>query len=141
MSSSIYNVQEKSIYFEYDSSDLTPGGKSYIKSTLEEARKSLLRKIIITCYADRAGELLYNQSLSEERCDRVESFLNSQQDSEDCVPIIKNPIGETDMKYKTDDGVREPGSRRVSLQVLTFNPIESDIKSSKSHTDSSKTAL
>jgi OOP family OmpA-OmpF porin len=101
------------VFFDWDSSDLTPEALEVLRTAARNAGKIRLAVVRVTGHADRSGPDQYNMGLSMRRAAAVREEFYRQ-------GIIKGGVsvyakGETDPLVATPDGVREPQNRRVEI--------------------------
>jgi outer membrane protein OmpA-like peptidoglycan-associated protein len=114
------NEQENTLYFEFDSTELTNESANKLekmKEQLENNRRSAVVEIV--GYTDTSGPEVYNQYLSEQRAEAIKSKLKDLE-IEVANWEVKgegeaNPIADND----TRDG-REK-NRRVEINFLSSN--------------------
>lgn len=66
-----------SVYFEFNSSKLTPKGKATLNQLLKTIRNKKIQAVTIAGYADAVGSDSYNLRLSEKRAKTVQQYLKS----------------------------------------------------------------
>jgi len=105
--------EEFLVFFDFDSSALTPEATAIVKSAADTAKKGGYSRIVVTGHADRAGPAEYNFALSRRRADTVEAELVrlGLPSSE----IVVEAKGETEPLVPTADGVPEAQNRRVEI--------------------------
>jgi outer membrane protein OmpA-like peptidoglycan-associated protein len=103
------------VFFDFDSSKLTPEAKQIVSSAAGDALQGKSTRIDVTGHTDRSGSDKYNQALSVRRAEAVrrELVADGVADSE----IVTRGVGEADPLVPTADGVREPQNRRVEIVV------------------------
>ncbi len=103
------------VFFDFDSSKLTPEAKQIVGSAASDALQGKSTRIDVTGHTDRSGSDKYNQALSVRRAEAVrrELVADGVADSE----IVTRGVGEADPLVPTADGVREPQNRRVEIVV------------------------
>jgi OOP family OmpA-OmpF porin len=107
--------QQFLVFFEFDSSKLTPDAMEIVRSVAEAAINQSGSSIMLTGYADRAGSDAYNLALSGRRADQVKSDLVNLGISRDAISTEAK--GEADPLVPTADGVAEPQNRRVEINL------------------------
>lgn len=103
------------IYFDHDSSELTPDGAAALDRAVRAAKQARATHATVIGHTDRSGTNAYNMALSERRAYTVARALRDAG-----IPTVLNSAsyaGETDTRVNTQDGVREEQNRRV---VVTF---------------------
>lgn len=106
-------AEEFIVFFDFDSSALTPEAQGILQSAADAAKKGNLTRIVLTGHADRAGPADYNFDLSRRRADAVKAELIRLG-----LPggeITVEPKGEAEPLVPTADGVPEPQNRRVEI--------------------------
>jgi OmpA-OmpF porin, OOP family len=101
------------VFFDFDSSKLTPEALGILKSAAAAAKKGHYTRIKLTGHADRAGPADYNFGLSRRRADAVKAEMLRLGVSE--AEITTEAKGETEPLVPTADGVPEPQNRRVEI--------------------------
>ncbi len=61
--------------FDFDKYNLTPNGKKVVADIAKELKAMKAQKVIVEGYTDRLGSVAYNLRLSQQRADRVKSWL------------------------------------------------------------------
>ena len=105
--------EEFLVFFDFDSSKLTPEALGILKSAADAAKKGNFARIVLTGHADRAGPTDYNFGLSRRRADAVKAELVRLGLS--ATEISTEAKGETEPLVPTADGVPEPQNRRVEI--------------------------
>lgn len=112
------------VYFQFDSVELTEGGADVIKAAAEEAAKRDVKgkaratksaQMTAIGHTDRSGSDDYNETLSIRRAATVRALL-----MEAGVPagvITIDAVGEGQPAVITNDGVKEPWNRRVVITI------------------------
>ena len=72
-------------------------------------------KLVVSGHTDRAGTGSYNKRLSNARAGAVVKALLA--DGVSAGAINQQAYGESRPVFKTDDGVREAGNRRVQIDL------------------------
>lgn len=101
------------IFFDWDSSAITPEALAILRNAAENAKKGGISRIEATGHADKSGTQSYNLKLSERRAMAVQAQMAK-------LGIPANQLaldwkGELEPLVQTDDGVREPQNRRVEI--------------------------
>jgi len=105
--------EEFLVFFDFDSSALTPEALNILKSAADAAKKGNYARIVLTGHADRAGPTDYNFALSRRRADAVKAELVRLGLSS--TEISTEAKGETEPLVPTADGVPEAQNRRVEI--------------------------
>lgn len=103
------------LYFEHDSDQLTTESASQAEAVLREIAQRPVADVIVIGHTDRAGELLYNDTLSLKRAEAVRQLLVAQ--GGDAARITVAGRGEREPLVATEDEVPEPKNRRAELSV------------------------
>ena len=101
------------VFFDFDSSRLTPEARSIVASAATDALRGQSTRIDVTGHTDRSGTDAYNQALSVRRGEAVRRELVTDGVADNL--IIVRGVGEADPLVPTADGVREPQNRRVEI--------------------------
>ena len=72
------NSSADTVYFQSDSSDLTPEGRATLSSQLAWLRNNSTRRLTIEGHADERGTREYNIALGARRAEAVRSYFASQ---------------------------------------------------------------
>ena len=102
------------IYFEHDSSTLTPEAVVVVNDMIRRIKKIHPRVIKIIGHADRTGPAGYNSMLSKQRALSVASFMKIGLSPERYIVKVLGH-GEYGLPYPTRDGVPEPLNRCVGF--------------------------
>lgn len=105
--------EEFIVFFDFDSSALTPEAQNILKSAADAAKKGNYTRIVLTGHADRAGPANYNYGLSRRRADSVKAELVRLGVSS--AEITTEAKGESEPLVPTADGVPEAQNRRVEI--------------------------
>ncbi|MFE0759077.1 OmpA family protein [Inquilinus sp. NPDC058860] len=101
------------VFFDFDSSSLTPEARSIVASAATDALRGESTRIGVTGHTDRSGTDAYNQALSVRRAEAVRRELVADGVADSL--IVVRGVGEADPLVPTADGVREPQNRRVEI--------------------------
>jgi len=101
------------VFFDFDSSRLTPEARQIVASAATDALKGESTRIDVTGHTDRSGTDAYNQALSVRRAETVRRELVTDGVADNL--IVVRGVGESDPLVPTADGVREPQNRRVEI--------------------------
>lgn len=101
------------VFFDWDSSVLTPAAREVIQQAAEEFRRANATGIMTVGHADTSGSTAYNNGLSERRAEAVQGALSSLGVPGPDIDVTWR--GESDPLVATPDGVREPQNRRVEI--------------------------
>lgn len=103
--------QGGTVYFDLDSTALTPEAEQVLAAMVAEIQGRELSGITVTGHTDRSGSPEYNQALSVRRAEAVAAWLEGQG-----VPaqvVAAEGVGEADLAVPTGDGVIMQANRRV----------------------------
>ena len=103
------------IYFEFDSDDLTSGAQTIIGNVVRIAKGRDNAKITLVGHADLAGGGDYNERLSARRSAAVAQGLVKAGISPKSLRTRYK--GETEPAKKTDDGAKSKFNRRVTVTI------------------------
>lgn len=101
------------VFFDFNESVLTPEASRIIQQAATTARQGNVTRITATGHTDTSGSPAYNQRLSERRADAVRADLVRQ--GIPASQIVTIGRGESELRVRTADGVREPQNRRVEI--------------------------
>jgi outer membrane protein OmpA-like peptidoglycan-associated protein len=101
------------VFFDFDSSRLTPEARSIVASAATDALRGQSTRIDVTGHTDRSGTDAYNQALSVRRGEAVRRELVADGVADNL--IVLRGVGESDPLVPTADGAREPQNRRVEI--------------------------
>jgi OOP family OmpA-OmpF porin len=104
------------VYFQWDSTDLTPAGQAALQEGIRAAEANPDTRVVLVGHADRSGAQGYNQGLSEKRALVVIQGMTSSGISRS--RISWNAVGEDQPLVPTEDGVREQGNRVVEIDLM-----------------------
>lgn len=105
----------KLIFFEFDVAQPPAEAQQVIDFVTGNYAQCEWQALTVVGHTDRAGSNAYNDALSQERADNVQSLLVASG-----VPATSITVefkGETDPRVPTEDGVRELQNRRVEIKV------------------------
>ncbi|MBI3505515.1 MAG: OmpA family protein, partial [Proteobacteria bacterium] len=92
---------------------LTPEASRIIQQAATTAKQGSVTRITATGHTDTSGSTQYNQRLSERRAAAVQAELVRQGIPANQIVTIGR--GESELRVRTADGVREPQNRRVEI--------------------------
>ncbi len=101
------------IFFDFDKTDITPGGRNILDSVVAEAKNRNLKAIHVVGHTDTSGPHSYNDRLSVHRANAVRDYLVGHGIEASIIDVQGH--GEDDLLVKTPDGVREPANRRAQI--------------------------
>lgn len=102
-----------SVYFDFDSSDITSMASDTIKSAAMESKKVDDIMIEVSGHADRSGANSYNDDLARKRAEMVRIALIAEGINGSTISITS--FGENQTEVNTADGVKEGRNRRVVI--------------------------
>ena len=102
-----------SVYFGFDSAEITPEGEDVLVDALEQMASSDRGTLSLMGFTDSAGDSRYNQLLAMRRANAVRSFIQKRADRPVRFEIM--PVGEAEAVKNGGDGVSEALNRRVEL--------------------------
>jgi outer membrane protein OmpA-like peptidoglycan-associated protein len=108
------------VFFDFDSSNLTPEAKQVVASAAASALQGETTRIDVTGHTDRSGSVQYNQALSVRRGESVRRELVADGVADSLIAV--KGVGESDPLVPTADGVREPQNRRVEIVLSPTGP-------------------
>jgi hypothetical protein len=111
----------KEIYFEPTKSTISESNKQFLDSLFSTKTLQQIESIQVHGHTDSIGSLSYNEALSQERTDRVCSYLIQKRNHLQAL-ISSNKFGETKPKYEKSEWGH---NRRV---VLTVNLIQKKLE-------------
>lgn len=111
----VVQPKEFLVFFDFDSSKLTPEALGIVKSAADAAKSGGATRLVLTGHTDRAGPASYNIKLSQRRADSVKAELvRLGLPAGEITTVAK---GEADPLVPTADGVPEPQNRRVEIVI------------------------
>lgn len=108
------SLQFRTIYFDFDKSDIRENERQHLADIAGELRRLDIDEVTVMAHTDRAGEVDYNQRLSERRGHTVARALSDY--GIKASYIEEQAFGETDTAVKLGDGVRSQENRRVVIK-------------------------
>ena len=111
-------VFDANVLFDFDKSNLKPGGKEALKAYLKEARAQLSRasKVKISGHTDNVGGQKYNQKLSQRRAEAVRNYLVSLGADSKKMTVFGKGETKPVASNKTKEGRAK--NRRVEIEVV-----------------------
>lgn len=101
------------VFFNWNSAKLDNGGSVVLSEVAKEVATSQPQSLSIVGHADTSGAKNYNQRLGMRRAVAVRDGLIAQ--GVDARLLNTQSRGQDDLLVKTDNNVREPANRRVSI--------------------------
>ncbi|WP_417518523.1 OmpA family protein [Minwuia sp.] len=111
----VMDAQEFTIYFAFDSSELSPAAQDTIAAISSAYSQRDGDDVNVVGHTDTSGSNAYNLALSQRRADSVARALVNQGLSPDLID--EAAVGEIAPAVQTGDGVREPLNRRVVVTI------------------------
>lgn len=120
------------VYFDHNVRTPQAGSENILGPIAKYLLENPDVSITLTAHADRSGEVAYNQTLSEDRAANVEAQMIAELEKlgiTDAARRVRTAVsssahGENDNAVATDDGVREPLNRRVTVSFSYADPAE-----------------
>ena len=103
------------VYFDFDIDVPNAEGDAALADVLSNLLQRGPDRVVVAGHADRAGTEGYNQDLSQRRANNIAKSLIAGGVESSAVTI--EAFGETQPAVPTEDGVREPGNRRVQIDA------------------------
>ncbi|MFM9890662.1 MAG: OmpA family protein [Rickettsiales bacterium] len=72
------DVELRTVYFNFNSSKLTPAAKAKLNTLASTLKTKKVKTVKIVAFADEIGTTNYNQSLSQRRANSVASYLRGK---------------------------------------------------------------
>lgn len=104
------------VFFEYDSSALTPAAIKRLKIALNVLDDFSTSKLALQGFADHYGAVDYNLALARRRVNEVQRWL--VENGVDQERISLRAMGEGLQAFSDDDDVSRANNRRVELMLL-----------------------
>jgi OOP family OmpA-OmpF porin len=101
------------VYFDFDSFDLSATGAAVIKEAAKATMKAKAGGVVVTGHTDKAGSDDYNKGLSRARAAAVVNALMAEGIARDSVKRMYS--GEAAPEVMTKDGTKEARNRRVTI--------------------------
>lgn len=104
-----------SIYFDHDSTELSPEAYSDIAQAAAAANSRGAKLVVVHGHTDTSGSVAYNEKLAAARADVVGAALIAEGIDPDLLELAG--FGESRLAIATPDGVRERGNRRAEVEL------------------------
>ncbi|HET6518717.1 MAG TPA: OmpA family protein [Geminicoccaceae bacterium] len=104
------------IFFAWDQAELSPVAERVVDQIVADYRQGRPTRLLVAGHADRSGPADYNLRLSERRARSVADRL--VQGGIDPAALDVRWLGEEQPRVPTEDGGREPETRRVEVTFL-----------------------
>jgi OOP family OmpA-OmpF porin len=101
------------VFFDFDSAQLTPAARDTIATAVNAVRAGGVARLQIVGHTDTSGSPAYNQRLGQRRADAVQGEMVRLG-----LPagiIATRSAGESELRVRTADGVREAQNRRAEI--------------------------
>ena len=103
------------IMFGFNSSQIDADANRVVKDVVAAYKKSTVGSVVVSGFADRAGDPAYNANLSQKRAKTVADALVAGGIPRAKIGTVY--FGENRSKRATDDGVRSVENRRVEIEL------------------------
>ena len=103
------------IYFDFDSSDITADAQKVADAVAHAVMMTKATRVVLTGHADRAGDVAYNETLSQARVKAASDAILRA--GVGAMLVSKSASGETSPRVQTGDGVKEAQNRRVEITL------------------------
>lgn len=107
--------QRFTLYFRFESEELTAESKASISSILESVKRHPAPEVLVVGHTDTTGTAPRNLELGLRRARTVREMLIASQLDSATIEVTSH--GETDLLIRTGDEVFEPRNRRVDITV------------------------
>ena len=104
-----------SLYFRFDSNELTDEARALMLEILETVKKRPAPDVVVIGHTDTAGAKAENVALGLKRATAVRNLLVQGGLATSAVEVTSH--GEADLLIRTADGTLEPRNRRVEITV------------------------
>jgi len=101
------------VFFDFNSADLTPAARDTVATAVNAVRAGGTARVEVVGHTDTAGPPDYNRRLGERRAAAVEAEMARLGLPADLVAT--RSAGETQLRVRTADGVREAQNRRAEI--------------------------
>ena len=102
------------VYFDHDSSALTKEGKTIVNLASGVGMGAYASRAVLVGRTDSSGASAYNMALSQKRAQVVADAMLAK--GFPAAEVRSSHAGETDLRVKTGDGVREGQNRVVEIR-------------------------
>ncbi|MET0214275.1 MAG: OmpA family protein [Vicinamibacterales bacterium] len=107
--------QRFTLYFRFESDELTPGSQSMVPKILEAIKDHPVPELLVIGHTDTTGTRAANFDLGRKRAEMVRGVLIDAGLDGSAIEIISH--GETDLLVPTADDTFESKNRRVDISV------------------------
>lgn len=108
-------LQAFMVYFDFDLAIITADARAVIEDAAAAFKETGMAEMNLIGHTDRSGSDAYNLELSDARASAVKAILVELGIGDNVVTTIGQ--GEFSPQVMTEDGVREPKNRRVSITL------------------------
>ena len=102
-----------SVFFGFDSDEVTLEGEDVLIDTVERVRLSGASRVTLMGFTDSVGDARYNQLLAMRRAQSVRKYLQGKLGTGVAFEIL--PVGEVQAVKNGGDGVKEALNRKVEI--------------------------
>jgi outer membrane protein OmpA-like peptidoglycan-associated protein len=107
--------QRFTLYFRFETDELTPGSRSMVPKILEAIKNHPVPELLVIGHTDTTGTRAANFDLGRKRAEMVRGVLIDAGLDGSAIEIISH--GETDLLVQTADDTFESRNRRVDISV------------------------
>jgi outer membrane protein OmpA-like peptidoglycan-associated protein len=107
--------QRFTLYFRFESDELTPGSQSMVPKILESIKNHSVPELLVIGHTDTTGTTAANFDLGRKRAEMVRGVLIDAGLDASAIKITSH--GEMDLLVRTADDTFEPRNRRVDISV------------------------
>jgi len=101
------------VFFDLGQSVINEAGGMVVDEVVKTLSSQDHYEVVLNSHTDTTGNSLYNLQLSQARADAVKARLIAGGVTEEAIKTFA--FGESDLKVKTKDGVKEKTNRRVEI--------------------------
>jgi outer membrane protein OmpA-like peptidoglycan-associated protein len=102
---------EDVVFFEFDSSELSPDGRKYLAVAARWMKQHSGRRVVVEGHADPTGPAPYNKDLAMRRALAVKDYLTNQGIAAERISVVS--FGEEKAVYDKDD---------MNRRTLVYSP-------------------
>jgi outer membrane protein OmpA-like peptidoglycan-associated protein len=103
------------LYFRFESDELTPEGKALVPEVLKAMKNRPAPEVIVTGHTDTTGTSASNLELGMKRATMVRALLVDAGLDANSIEVVSH--GEAVLLVKTPDETYEPRNRRVEITI------------------------
>jgi outer membrane protein OmpA-like peptidoglycan-associated protein len=107
-------ASNETIYFDWDKSNIRESERTKFDSLINAIKGDNPDHVTVSGYADRSGDVDYNQALSERRAQTVTDEMTANGIRKEVIE--QEAYGETHLAVPTEDGVRMQENRRAVIE-------------------------